>query len=232
MAFNRSKTDPALGVRVDEHLKSLGLHTPTTEQDLLRPDEDKIKLITGYMTDIMKTIGLDLRDDSLVETPERIAKMWVRETMWGLHPENFPKCTTVDNKMNYNEVVVEKCAVKSLCEHHFAPFMSVHNPTELGAWIAYIPKNKVIGLSKLPRILEYFAARPQIQERLTAQVAETLKFILGTDDVAVVIKAQHTCVMLRGVEDTTGYTITSNLNGVFRSDAATRSELMALVNSK
>jgi len=226
MSFNKTKTDPELGRKVHAHLRSLGLETPVIDSKLNVDAKDKIESIEKHMTKILETMGMDLSDDSLIETPKRVAKMMVLEQGWGLKPENFPKCTVVDNKMNYDEMVVEKCSVNSICEHHWIFFGSIHSP-ELGAWIAYIPKKKVVGLSKLGRVMEYFSARPQIQERLTQQVLETLKFILETEDVAVVIKAQHFCVLTRGVEDAQANTITSALSGSFKTDLQTRSEFMA-----
>ena len=137
------------------------------------------------MAEVMKILGLDLSDDSLVETPRRIAKMYVQELFAGLKTDTFPKATTVENKMQYGDLIIEKCTVKSVCEHHFVYFGTAHNTQELGCWIAYIPKQKVLGLSKLNRITNYFARRPQIQERLTGQIAHALRYILDTEDVAV-----------------------------------------------
>jgi len=230
MALQTHKCNPELGLAVEEHLKSLGLQTPTIPESLNIKDEAKIKKIEKQMTAMMETLGLDLTDDSLIETPKRIAKMYVQEKFWGLKPENFPKCTTVDNKMGYDEMVIEKVSINSICEHHFVYFGSLHN-RDLGCFIAYIPKDKVIGLSKLSRIAEYFSARPQIQERLTAQISETLKFILGTDDVAVMMKGQHFCVLTRGVADPDSFTITSSLSGRFMTNPDARREFLSIANS-
>ena len=173
----------------------------------------------------MRTLGLDINDDSLRDTPKRVAKMYVSEIFWGLDPEAFPKCTAVENKMHYDEMVVERnVIVQSNCEHHFVVI-------DGSATVAYIPKDKVIGLSKINRVVEYFAKRPQIQERLTEQVYHALSFILGTDDVAVVIDAQHYCVKSRGVEDTGSSTVTSKLGGVFKTDSATRQEFMQIFHN-
>jgi len=173
----------------------------------------------------MQTLGLDLSDDSLSGTPDRLAKMYIKETYWGLSPDHFPKITAVSNKMGYDEMVIEKhVIVHSTCEHHFAMIDGY-------AHLAYIPNQKVLGLSKLNRIVEYFARRPQIQERLTEQIYHTLCYILETEDVAVLINAKHYCVKSRGVEDINSETITSRLGGCFKEEAATRAEFLALVRS-
>jgi GTP cyclohydrolase I len=173
----------------------------------------------------MEILGLDLTDDSLMETPNRVSKMYVNEIFWGLDYENFPKCTAVDNKMKYDEMVVEKdITVMSNCEHHFVIIDGL-------ATVAYLPNKKVLGLSKMNRIVEFFAKRPQIQERLTNQIAAALQFILETEDVAVTINASHYCVKARGVEDYNSSTITSFLGGKFRTDTLVRSEFLALSRS-
>jgi GTP cyclohydrolase I len=170
----------------------------------------------------MHILGLDLRDDSLNETPKRVAKMYVNEIFWGLDYDAFPKCTTVENKMRYNEMVVERNVnVQSNCEHHFVVIDGL-------ATIAYVPKNHVLGLSKINRIVEYFSKRPQIQERLTEQIFHALCFILNTDDVAVLIDAQHYCVKSRGVEDTGSSTVTVRLGGGFKTDPAVRNEFLSI----
>jgi GTP cyclohydrolase I len=180
--------------------------------------KDKIDIIEGHFKSIMETMGLDLSDDSLIDTPKRVAKMYVNEIFWGLDYEAFPKCTTVDNKMKYNEMVCERnVSVQSNCEHHFVVIDGL-------ATVAYVPKDKVLGLSKINRIVEYFSKRPQIQERLTEQVFHTLQFILETEDVAVMIDAQHYCVKSRGVEDTGSSTVTTRLGGGFKTDIAARAE--------
>jgi GTP cyclohydrolase IA len=223
MSYNKTKCDPELGIRVHEHLVKMGVETPAAPNKLIRTD--KIHIIEGHFKSIMETLGLDLSDDSLRETPKRWAKMVVNETMWGLDYESFPKCTTVENKMQYDEMIVEKnITVQSLCEHHILPIVGK-------ATIAYVPKGKVLGLSKMPRIVEYFSRRPQIQERLTEQIFHALQFILETDAIAVVIDAEHLCVSSRGVEDTSASTVTSKLGGAFKSDAAARAEFMRLASS-
>jgi len=223
MSYNKTKTDPELGQKVHQHLVKMGVETPSAPNKLVRTD--KVHIIEGHFKAIMETLGLDLSDDSLMDTPKRVAKMYVNETMWGLDYEAFPKCTTVDNKMKYDEMVVERnITVQSLCEHHILPIVGK-------ATIAYVPKNKVLGLSKMPRIVEYFSRRPQIQERLTEQIFHALQFILETDDIAVVVDATHLCVSSRGVEDNSASTITSKLGGGFKTDPAARAEFMRLVSS-
>lgn len=215
------KTDGALGQRVEAHLVSLGLQTPTTNRVKL-DDDFKIKEIEFHTQKIWATLGLDMTDDSLEDTPKRIAKMFVKEIYWGLSPDNFPKITTIENKMKYNEMLVEKeIAVMSQCEHHGVVI-------DGKAYVAYIPKNKVIGLSKINRVVNYFSRRPQVQERLTAQIFETMKFILDTEDVAVVIDATHYCVKSRGIQDQSSHTSTSALGGVFK-EGPVRAEFMSLV---
>ena len=223
MSFNKTKTDPVLGQQVHKHLLNMGVETPMKPNGLSRTD--KIDIIETKFRDIMEALGLDLDDDSLIETPKRVAKMYVGEIFWSLDFEAFPKCTTVNNKMKYDEMVVERGVnVQSNCEHHFVVIDGL-------ATVAYVPKDKVLGLSKINRIVEYFCKRPQIQERLTEQIFHTLQFILDTEDVAVMIDAQHFCVKSRGVEDVGSSTVTSKLGGGFRSDAAVRSEFYQLARS-
>jgi GTP cyclohydrolase I len=223
MSFNKVKCDPELGLQVHNHLVKMGVETPTIINGLSRTD--KIEIIERKFKDIMETLGLDLMDDSLIETPKRVAKMFVGEIFWGLDYDAFPKCTTVDNKMKYDEMVIERNVnVQSNCEHHFVVIDGV-------ATVAYIPKNKVLGLSKINRIVEYFSKRPQIQERLTEQIFHALSYILDTNNVAVVIDAQHYCVKSRGVEDVGSSTVTSKLGGCFKTEAAVRAEFMNIVNN-
>ena len=218
MSYNKTKTDPELGRKVHDHLIEMGVETPTFRNNMDR--KDKIEEIEKSFKHIMAVLGLDLNDDSLTETPKRVARMYVNEIFWGLDYEAFPKCTTVDNKMKYNEMVVERnVSVQSNCEHHFVIIDGL-------ATVAYVPKEKVLGLSKINRIVEYFSKRPQIQERLTEQIFHTLQFILDTEDVAVLIDAQHYCVKSRGVEDTGSSTVTSRLGGGFKTDPAARAEFL------
>lgn len=223
MSLNKTKCDPDLGHRVHEHLVTMGVETPVSDSALTRGE--KIEIIERKFADIMQTLGLDLSDDSLADTPRRVAKMYVQEIFWGLDYECFPKCTTVQNKMCYDEMVIERNVnVQSNCEHHFVIIDGV-------ATVAYIPNEKVLGLSKINRIVEYFSKRPQIQERLTEQVYYALQYILETDNIAVVIDAQHYCVKSRGVEDVGSSTVTSKLGGIFKTDPAARIEFMNIVNS-
>ena len=223
MSYNKTKCDPELGLLVHKHLVKCGVETPTFQHAVDR--KDKIELIEKDFKHIMEVLGLDLSDDSLMDTPKRVAKMYVNEIFWGLDYEAFPKCTTVDNKMKYDEMVIERNVnVQSNCEHHFVVIDGV-------ACVAYIPNQKVLGLSKINRIVEYFAKRPQIQERLTEQVYHALSFILETDNVAVVIDAQHYCVKSRGVEDVGSSTVTSKLGGCFKNEPAVRNEFMNIVNN-
>lgn len=223
-------TDYELGEKVHRELVGLGLETPLVEraQDYLNvngcKDGPVYSSIAGYQYSIMKELGLDLNDDSLKDTPTRVAKMYCQEIFKGLSYYNFPKCTTVDNKMNYDEMIcVDKIEVKSMCEHHFIPFIGY-------ASIAYIPNKKILGLSKFNRIVDFFSRRPQIQERLTAQIAATLSLILETKDIAVVIRADHMCVKLRGIEDTHSVTKTSKVSGRFRDVPELRSEFLSIMS--
>ena len=223
MSYNKVKTDPGLGQKVHEYLVSVGVETPVNNNGL--SSKEKIDKIEDNFNQILDTLGLDRSDDSLIDTPKRIAKMYVNEIFWGLDYEAFPKATVVENKMKYNEmVIVKNISVQSYCEHHFVVIDGL-------ACVAYVPKEKVLGLSKINRIVEYFAKRPQIQERLTEQVYHALSFILETEDVAVMIDAQHYCVKSRGVEDTGSSTITSRLGGGFKSDHKARAEFLSLASS-
>ena len=184
---------------------------------------EKIEKIEGHFDQIVSTLGLDLEDDSLTDTPKRVAKMYVNEIFWGLDYDAFPKATVVENKMQYNEMVVEKgVSVQSYCEHHFVNIDGL-------ATVAYVPNKKVLGLSKMNRIVEYFSRRPQIQERLTEQIYHALSFILETENVAVMIDAKHFCVKSRGVEDTQCSTVTSRLGGSFKAHPEVRAEFLALL---
>jgi len=224
MSYNKTKTDPELGQKVHQHLVKMGVETPTNPNNYDR--KEKIDHIEAHFEHIMRILGLDLSDDSLIDTPKRVAKMYVNEIFWGLDYEAFPKCTAVDNKMKYNEMVCERnINVQSNCEHHFVVIDGL-------ATVAYVPNQKVLGLSKINRIVEYFSKRPQIQERLTEQVFHTLQYILDTEDVAVMIDAKHYCVASRGVEDTGSSTVTSKLGGGFKSDPAARAEFYQLARGR
>jgi len=194
--------------------------------DAFKIDDDlKIELIEKNFREIMHVLGLDLNDESLKDTPRRVAKMYVKEVFSGLNPDNKPKATAFTNSFKFKEMLVEKdITIYSYCEHHFVPIFGK-------AHIAYFPNGHVIGLSKLNRIAQYFAKRPQVQERLTIQIANELKETLGTEDVAVVIDANHMCVASRGVNDVNSSTITSSFNGKFMNESV-RSELLKHVYSK
>ena len=192
--------------------------SPTVESNLTA--DEKIEKIKKHFSVIMETLGLDLSDDSLKDTPKRIAKMYVNEIFGGLDEKNFPKITVIENKMGYDQMVcIQDIEVLSTCEHHFQPIDGF-------ATIAYIPKTKVIGLSKLNRIAEFFARRPQVQERLTKQIADCLQFILETEDVAVHINAKHYCMIARGIQDSHSTSTTSDLRGAFKSGPETRTEFL------
>lgn len=194
------------------------LASPTIETNL--SNEEKIEEIKFYFSQIMNVLGLDLNDDSLCDTPKRLAKMYVNEVFAGLRPENFPAMTVIENKMQYDQMVcVQNIEVMSMCEHHFQPIDGF-------ATVAYIPKNKVIGLSKINRVVEYFSRRPQVQERLTKQIADCLSYVLETEDIAVHINARHYCVIARGIQDSHSSTTTTDLRGDFKISGDTRSEFL------
>ena len=194
----------------DDHLFT-GLETPMRVDAFAISDEEKKSKIEYHFTEIMNALGLDLTDDSLQGTPKRVAKMYIEEIFSGLNPANKPKVALFDNKYQYNQMLVEKnITFYSNCEHHFVPIIGK-------AHVAYISSGKVIGLSKLNRIVQYYAKRPQVQERLTNQIAEELKSVLQTDDVAVIIDAKHLCVSSRGVKDDTSSTVTSFFGGKFNT---------------
>lgn len=203
------KSNAELGLQVHKHLVSKGLETPITDR-VYNNNEDKIESIVPHFAKIMEILGLDLNDDSLEDTPKRVAKMYVNEIFWGLDYTKFPKCTTIDNKMDYNNsfVLERNVNVQSNCEHHFVVIDGM-------ATVAYIPNKKVLGLSKLNRIVEFFSKRPQVQERLTEQICEAISFITETDDVAVFIEGVHYCVKSRGIQDSGSSTVTLSTRGAF-----------------
>lgn len=208
--MKRAEIDELIG---DEHLFT-SLETPMREDAFDKSDEEKVEIISHHFEKIMHAMGLDLNDDSLRGTPKRVAKMYVKEIFSGLNPANKPVVALFDNKYRYKEMLVEKnITVQSFCEHHFVPIIG-------HAHVAYISSGKVIGLSKINRMVQYFAKRPQVQERLTVQIAEELKRMLETEDVAVVIDARHMCVSVRGVEDHASSTVTSSYHGQFKKDSA------------
>ncbi|WP_438711234.1 GTP cyclohydrolase I FolE [Aquimarina muelleri] len=194
----------------DDHIGT-NVETPMKEDAFNLSDFDKKKRIAELFSEIMDVMGLDLTDDSLKGTPNRVAKMYIDEIFSGLNPENKPKIALFDNKYQYKQMLVEKnITLYSNCEHHFVPIIGK-------AHIAYISSGKVIGLSKLNRIVQYFAKRPQVQERLTNQIAEELILILNTKDVAVIIDAKHLCVSSRGIKDDSSTTVTSFYGGIFNT---------------
>ena len=194
-----------------EHENS-SLHTPLREDAFIMTDDIKIELIEKHFREIMHILGLDLTDDSLQGTPRRVAKMYVNEIFRGLNPDNKPHAKLFENRFNYNQMLVERdITLYSYCEHHFVPIIGK-------AHVAYIPDKHVVGLSKLNRIVQYFAKRPQVQERLTMQIADELKSVLFTENVAVFIEADHLCVMSRGVNDVSSSTITTEYSGLFQQD--------------
>jgi GTP cyclohydrolase I len=189
------------------------IETPMRKDAFELSDDEKINSIEDKFREIMETMGLDLSDDSLQGTPHRVAKMFVKEIFYGLNPENKPKISVFENKFNYGEMLVEKnINMNSTCEHHFLPITGK-------AHVAYISNGEVIGLSKINRIVDYFARRPQVQERLTVQIANELKAILKTEDVAIVIDAKHMCVSSRGIQDESSSTITAEYSGKFKNKA-------------
>jgi len=220
-----SRCDPELGFAIHEHLKAAGVETPMFIDVVNSDNKEKLRAIKHHFTEIMTVLGLDLTDDSLIDTPTRVAKMYANEIFRGLDYNNFPKCTAVDNKMLYDEMVIERNIVAiSSCEHHF---VTIDQRVD----IAYIPNDRVLGLSKLNRIAKFFAQRPQIQERYAEQLFHALEYILQTNNIAVVVNGKHYCVAQRGVEDTNSYTITSKLGGAFKSNPDLRKEFMDLVKS-
>lgn len=222
---NIQEINPLIGYSVDEigdnHLFT-SFETPMRSDAFDLDDKTKIDLIESRFEEIMQILGLDLQDDSLKGTPRRVAKMYVQEIFKGLNPENAPKIALFENKYQYDQMLVEKdITLYSNCEHHFVPIVGK-------AHVAYISRGRVIGLSKINRVVEYFAKRPQVQERLTVQIAHYLKDALQTEDVAVLVDAKHLCVSSRGVEDTTSSTITATYLGRFQEEA-TRAEFLKYV---
>ncbi|MGY6744473.1 MAG: GTP cyclohydrolase I FolE [Cecembia sp.] len=203
----------------DEHIGT-SHQTPLREDAFEMDDDLKMELIEKHFREIMNVLGLDLTDDSLKGTPRRVAKMYIKEIFSGLDPKNKPNVKLFENKYKYKEMLVEKdITFFSNCEHHFVPIYGK-------AHVAYISNGNVIGLSKINRIVQYFAKRPQVQERLTMQIGNELKELLGTDDVAVIIDAHHMCVSSRGIQDVNSSTVTSFYSGKFEKDESTRNEFI------
>lgn len=208
--------------RGDGHIGSAS-ETPLRDDAFVLSDQEKIDRIQDNVRDIMLTLGLDLTDDSLQGTPKRVAKMFVKEIFGGLHPDRKPKSSTFDNKYKYGEMLVEKnIVVYSTCEHHLLPIVG-------RAHVAYISNGKVVGLSKMNRIVDYYAKRPQVQERMNIQIVKELQRVLGTDDVACVIDAKHLCVNSRGIRDIESSTVTAEYGGKFKEEAVRR-EFLDYIN--
>lgn len=203
----------------DDHLLT-SLDNPLTPDAFDKSDEEKIKIISEHFEKIMTTLGLDLSDDSLSGTPSRVAKMYVNEIFSGLNPANEPAVSLFDNNYKFDGMLVERdIELYSLCEHHFVPIVGkVH--------VAYYANDNVIGLSKINRIVQHFAKRPQVQERLTMQIVKKLQEVLNTEDVACVVDAKHFCVCMRGVKDSTSTTVTSQFKGKFEN-AAVKNEFLS-----
>lgn len=209
---NKKKKTPS---PVETHFPS-----PILKEKRIQSDEEKIHLIADHFRNIMDILGLDLTNDSLIKTPERIAKMYVKEVFSGLNEDNFPEISFFKDEMHHQHkphIVFIKVGFTSFCEHHFVPMTGF-------AYVAYLPGNKLIGISKIPRIVRFFASRPQLQERLTAQIADSLAMLLEINDVAVSIHARHYCVMARGIQDENSRMITNVLRGEFDTDQNLRKE--------
>lgn len=217
------KSNKVLGQDVKAHLESLGINTPTIEQTLSK--QEQVEALTELYQRQHEILGLDLRDDSLIETPLRVAKLQVYESMKGLDFDNFPKMTTVENKFYDGMVSINDIRLISLCEHHHERIVGFVN-------IAYIPERggRVMGLSKAARVVDFFGSQPIIQERFSSQVFETLKFVLGTEDVAVSVRSMHMCMFARGVKEPCSNTVTNLLGGRFKTDDAMRSEYMSQID--
>lgn len=204
---------------VHKMLLDLGIETP------MKPGpQGQFQNIRECFKVVMESLDLNLEDDSLQRTPERIAQMYTEEIFYGLNYDNWPEFQLFENTMQVDEMIAETCTVMSTCEHHFVPFIGK-------AYIGYIPKTKIIGLSKFNRVVDFFARRPQVQERLTEQIAATLRYCLGVEDVAVVLKCEHYCIRIRGVQDQQSVTVTSKMGGAFKNKPEARAEFLALVNN-
>lgn len=208
----------------DNHI-SFNIETPLMPDAFDKTDQEKIRSIQGHFEKIMKDLGLDLTDDSLSGTPYRFAKMYVKELFYGLNPANKPKLSTFENKYGYKKMLVEQnITIDSSCEHHFLPIVG-------HAHIAYVPNDKVIGLSKINRLVDYYAHRPQVQERLCLQIMKDLQDILDTEDVIVVINAKHLCVSSRGIKDKNSFTNTVEYGGCFEQ-VSNRNEFFASLTGR
>ena len=208
----------------DNHI-STNVETPLRDDAFVKSDQQKIEAIQKYFAKIMEELGLDLTDDSLSGTPYRFAKMYVKELFYGLDPSKKPKISTFNNKYGYKKMLIEQnINIDSACEHHFLPIVG-------HAHIAYVPNKKVIGLSKINRLVDYYSHRPQVQERLCLQILKDLQQSLETNDVIVVINAKHLCVSSRGIKDKNSFTTTTEYGGVFE-DINYRNEFFGSLSSK
>ncbi|MDG1572221.1 GTP cyclohydrolase I FolE [Robiginitalea sp. M366] len=222
MAHTDSALESSQDLYGDDHISS-SEQTPLRPDAFVLSDEEKIERISSNVRDILLTLGMDLDDDSLKGTPNRVAKMFVREIFGGLHPDRRPKSSTFSNKYKYGEMLVEKnITVYSTCEHHLLPIVG-------RAHIAYISNGSVVGLSKMNRIVDYYAKRPQVQERMNIQIVRELQKVLGTQDVACVIDAKHLCVNSRGIRDVDSSTVTAEYGGRFKEEAVRR-EFLDYIN--
>ena len=218
------KTDRKLGYEIKKYLIKKGVETPTVKVNLT--SEEKIELIRDNMKTIIEVLGLDTEDDSISGTAERVARMYVNELCYSLDYSKFPACTVFENKMSYNQMVLQKdITFYSMCEHHFVNFNGL-------AQVGYIPNGNVIGLSKLNRIVNFFARRPQVQERLNEQIFYALEYILHTSDIAVLMQGEHLCVKSRGVGDINSEMTTSKLGGGFYDIDKLRNEFLTLATVK
>lgn len=218
MSNHSNENDP-----IGENHVATSAQNPVRSDAFKLSDSEKIELIKNDVAKILYTLGIDLEDDSLKGTPNRVAKMFVNEIFGGLNPAKKPKASTFDNNYKYGEMLVEKnITLYSTCEHHLLPIIG-------RAHIAYISSGRVVGLSKMNRIVDYFAKRPQVQERLTMQIVQELQIVLNTQDVAVVIDAKHLCVNSRGIRDIESSTITSEFGGKFKEEA-TRKEFLSYIS--
>jgi len=218
MALNKDKTDSVLGWEVHDHLRSLGIETPMNPNVTDMLDKQKLSLLEDHFEKIMELIGLDMQNDSMQDSPRRLAKMYINELFWGLDYKNFPKCTAINNSLkdintNQSFVLERGIRINSTCEHHFVPIQGK-------ATVAYLPREKMLGLSKLNRIVEYFARRPQVQERMTEQIKAAIMYVTETSDVAVYIDAEHFCVKTRGIQDVDCSTVTLAVGGIFAGDTS------------
>ncbi len=223
MTCNKKNNDKHIDEIGDNHIGSV--HYPLRKDAFELSDREKIEKISAHFEEIISILGLDINDDSICGTPRRVAKMYVNEIFRGLNPENMPKLSSFENHYKYGEMLVEKnIRVFSTCEHHFLPIVGL-------AHVAYISNGRVVGLSKINRIVDYFARRPQVQERLTMQIVKALQQALGTEDVACVIDAKHLCVNSRGIKDPESATVTAEYGGKFK-DPEVRKEFLRLIDLK